>query len=54
MEDVWVEKRGADCFVVSAGTVPHESVGVVVFAVNDSVGNVFDGIFDDGDVEKLL
>ena len=38
----------------SAGAVPHESVGVVVFAVNDSVRNVFDGVFDDVDVEKLL
>ena len=54
MENVWVKKGGAYCFVVCVGAIPHEPVGVVVVAVNDSVRNVFDGVFDDVDVEKLL
>ena len=54
MENVWVKKGGAYCFVVCVGAIPHESVGVVVFAVSDSVRTVFDGIFDYVDVEKLL
>ena len=54
MKDVWIKKSGADCFVVYVGAVPHESVGVVVFAVNDSFGNVLDCVFNDVDVGKLL
>ena len=53
MENFFVEESVGDCGMVKVWAIPHELVGKVVFAVNDSVGNAASGVADHVEVESV-
>ena len=53
MEDFFVEESVGDRGMIKMWAVPHELVGKVVFAVNDSAGNAVFCVADHVEIESV-
>ena len=54
MKDFFVEESVGNRGAVKVWAVPHELVGKVVFAMDDSVGNAASGVADNVEVESAV